>query len=1245
MRADAGPAPRKRKAAPKPAPARAAAPQAKAYVSQGAAVAAAAYLAGNRKDRAAAVKQAKSKPSAQRTGGEHLLLGIHGVRTSAHTREHNRLVAPGKYYAGSTPRVIPSINKQPTKPFEDFEGYTKRAMKGKLSKDEKAAAVKATSTPIRPAWFKGARAGTLFAMQQLLRPSAALGAAALNRTKDGSSVGSRWRAAKRGFSHPDTHAGDWVKAAKAAHVPVPVVAGTAASIILDPTTYIAPGGGTAAKEAALHAYSEAIASGAARHEAVAAARKVWEEAPAHAKVPGPKLRVAAGVPFSRKLRFAAETKPSTAAGRVKVGAGKLGIKHVTPGGDRLRNAVRSVAPSVRPAGMNPVDFTLARQAGTEGRAGERAAQRHAEHRLHAYHAATKDMPEERQHAIRVAIQDTPHNADEHARHLIFEKHGLSDHEQAVAHEIHTEAARQYKIEPGRAPLTPESRVGHVAAPQTPKYEGSDVAATRAAVDKARRAVLAAERGHGEAKARRMTLGTMRFGKQKVKSLGEEAAARAREAAHEQLKLATKAHTYELGKSARDRKLYRQHIRNVQAYEAAPKSYVHNAIRPDLLETGAAARQATGRGAKAGAASYMHTSGTKLADMSPERLANYDPRLAVTQAQRALEHGRTMNAANVNDWIRALGREIPHADAAQMVGQKARLFAVGPRGLTPLFDKYGKVDAAAVNAAKGSPITHVEAGVDDLVRQLARGNKAPAFGDAADIIGKEDASRAGSIFDDLTRKMKFAQTQVNPSYWIRNAIGDSFNALIAGTTGADFARSARLLRTHGSARKLERVLSTTPEGRKAYEAFAKADGRVRKYKGVPGGQASDAQVVALAAKHGAIDTGINRGELQAVREGTDIGNLTKGQQALSRLGRANDARENIVRLATFHGALERGMTPEAAAAWSLKHHFDYSDLSHGEQIFARRIFPFWTFMARNTPLQVKSLVSRPMVAGNVEKLRRGTLQAAGIPPSATSGMEPFEQTNTPWGTPAKIGGFPVTAAPGLPTMDLSNIPLGFSGEQLKQAAGNVIGRSHPVFGTGVLGLGAGLNPLNLRDVPKWTPAPSWWPDGLKGPLQTKLVRDKRSGQVVRSISGKTALAMNILPPVSVASKVGQPHGPNEPSKAYLRGAGWALGPRIAVENPHQRRINQLYDRIDQIDTELARIEPQALKHKPGDKWKGHVRKLLDEQAAKQAEIYTESKAMGTKYPLGQKRGKGRRKQHAPLSGGIGGGIGGGKLGGR
>lgn len=78
-------------------------------------------------------------------------------------------------------------------------------------------------------------------------------------------------------------------------------------------------------------------------------------------------------------------------------------------------------------------------------------------------------------------------------------------------------------------------------------------------------------------------------------------------------------------------------------------------------------------------------------------------------------------------------------------------------------------------------------------------------------------------------------------------------------------------------------------------------------------------------------------------------------------------ENNARMALFLDGIDKGLTPAAAGSRVKKFLFDYSDLTPFEDRNIRSISRFYTFMRKNTELQMRMLVSQPGTVWNTQKL--------------------------------------------------------------------------------------------------------------------------------------------------------------------------------------------------------------------------------------------------------------------------------------
>lgn len=152
---------------------------------------------------------------------------------------------------------------------------------------------------------------------------------------------------------------------------------------------------------------------------------------------------------------------------------------------------------------------------------------------------------------------------------------------------------------------------------------------------------------------------------------------------------------------------------------------------------------------------------------------------------------------------------------------------------------------------------------------------------------------------------------------------------------------------------------------------------------------------FAGRDGTIDTPLGRRTYEQVRNLLDANDLVvdmadllemtgarrttmQGGNAITRpirrrfLNPMTNLGKNIeqeARALHFVTLLERGMTPEAAAAQVKRYLFDYGNLSSKEKSIMRRIFPFYTWQSKNVRNQIRNLYEKPgQVSAQVKPLR-------------------------------------------------------------------------------------------------------------------------------------------------------------------------------------------------------------------------------------------------------------------------------------
>lgn len=1126
----------------------------------------------------------------------------------------------------------------------------------------------------------GTKSSVLFALKQIGRPAAAIaaGAAADTNAKQhgpgkllgGATPSAILSAMGEGFLHPEEHARDWndVMRAKGIHNKYAnEAASLTAGVATDPLTFLTAGAGSVAKKAAMEGYEKALAGGANEADAVRAARKIWDAAPEGQQLKGVKVGVR-GLPaivLSGGRTTHLETAPLGAKTRAAVrSAGrKAGVGDVRPFGVRpstARNLANKVAPGVKPAGWNTLDWEFARRAARKTRAGEREAQRHAAYRLTAYKAATKDWTDAEHAQLRQAIE-----AKDTGR--------LPAKLKPVAQQIEKEmaAAQSQKIGLGLAkPQAADSRVGAGSAPQLPQYatrvNPAHVERARKEVQAAVNAVKTAVKNVGYENGRRSALHTMAVGATPIKSLGQQQAEAKLGAALSRVENVRSAHVTLTKEAARQRDAMAEYSKAFAKWQKAPKGFYPRSLAPGVLDRGGS--QLPGRGTER-IVDHARKHTEALEFMPPEQVAKYEGRTPVAIANYLLKHGRTTNLAALNQRIGALGHEVKlqPSDVEHLAGQRVELFAEDAHGIRPVFNKEGVVDPEKLAKAIGSGhrIVEVDRAQAERIRSMARGQRdfagnTPELQMAAHGPDESDLHGTLAGYDKLQRNLKILQTSVNPAYHITNIIGDTFNSVISGARAGDFAAGKRLRKIESALKQADLELDpmnptgklhgANPLSRATKQILDNAKQHIEHYG--KNGDLSDLDIVKLGVAHGALRTGLTSGELRAASRGAalEVQHSAVGR-GMEKLQNVSDWREDLVRLSTFRSAMKRDMSPDEAAEWANKHHFDYADLSPIEQKFFRRIIPFWTFTARNTPLQVRSIAARPGVYATEEKARAQSADMADLPPDFADKLREFEQTGAPWGTPlkmvlkdTKVGHItaPITAYPKLPFMDLANIPFPqfssegqpVAGATAREAGMNLLGRVTP-FAKVPLEQILGISTFTGTAQKDMVQAPSWVPKGLTKPMQ-----DPRTGKMVRGISWRVLEPLQSAPITNMLSRQGTSTLHGQPEAGNLKWAGWLGGPRPAIQDPRVVKINSLFEQRDKLTHELNLLKP-TVHHERGEDWGGKIRKKMDAIKLINNRIYELSARTGAKNPAGVPPAKPRNRKQSIGgfgSGGFKGGTG-------
>jgi hypothetical protein len=289
---------------------------------------------------------------------------------------------------------------------------------------------------------------------------------------------------------------------------------------------------------------------------------------------------------------------------------------------------------------------------------------------------------------------------------------------------------------------------------------------------------------------------------------------------------------------------------------------------------------------------------------------------------------------------------------------------------------------------------------------------------------------------LQGRFKTLVTVPNPQYHLTNLYGDVFNAylgdtrFLTGTAGVHSARAlGRLGRREKARRELSRQLDPTSKGLRikgrkvTYDALldeAEKVGAIRTgFIGRDLPEVLDAQAKELAER-------VGQGRVaRKIPGGSRVATSRAGRAAthpIDTIRNVGQYREDFVRLATYIEGRKRGMSPAEAAQHVSRYHFDYGDLTDFERTVLRRVFPFYTFTARNTPLQVKTLLTRPGKYANFEKVREESQKYMELPQDYEARLTDYQQRGIPIPIPGRRdkNGNPQLLFPKLPLTDLGRL---------------------------------------------------------------------------------------------------------------------------------------------------------------------------------------------------------------------------------
>jgi hypothetical protein len=318
----------------------------------------------------------------------------------------------------------------------------------------------------------------------------------------------------------------------------------------------------------------------------------------------------------------------------------------------------------------------------------------------------------------------------------------------------------------------------------------------------------------------------------------------------------------------------------------------------------------------------------------EMVSKYDPNLIP----------RTTKAINPAEVNKVLGREWLTEDAAVAMARRGIRAIRGEQAATFLqgmIQKYG-LTVDDVTKLKGLPEGYVlvvpkpevsgrislEATPEVVEKAIALPQEfVKAYNDYTDLLFNTAARTAfGRFWDDVTRVYKTMAYMWNPGHIPRDLGSNIYNLwLMDVRSPLPFAQALRAI----------------------YDKNFKFT-----FKNWTG---TGEELIKLAEDLGLMDSGPVLAEF--LQAGKDI-TFRVGGKYTEVMRKATRAVDDYSRLVGFIDRLAKGDTPEQAVAKVKKYLFDYFDLTSFEKRWMKRIIPFYTWLRKNIPLQIETLLTKP-----------------------------------------------------------------------------------------------------------------------------------------------------------------------------------------------------------------------------------------------------------------------------------------------
>lgn len=231
-----------------------------------------------------------------------------------------------------------------------------------------------------------------------------------------------------------------------------------------------------------------------------------------------------------------------------------------------------------------------------------------------------------------------------------------------------------------------------------------------------------------------------------------------------------------------------------------------------------------------------------------------------------------------------------------------------------------------------------------------------------------------FYDKVLSQFKTSATLLNPASWVRNFMGDSFQAYVAGVRDPTLYKDAlSILKVEPGTGATIRIAGNSYSKEKLLQLFEQSGAKSGFIRSEHGSAKALEKIRGMAETREDVPrlaTWLHTFRQQADKE------LAPLHSRLSELEKLNKAQnftnpntyKELQQLRSKIMSVEEQVSHKAAANVS-KWMVDYGDFTKFEMSTMRRVIPFYSFMRKNIPLQIEGLAMRPGTYNNAMNVGR------------------------------------------------------------------------------------------------------------------------------------------------------------------------------------------------------------------------------------------------------------------------------------